>query len=166
MEKHIYDYFVDDIPWDELLDDDLHSHSSEKLIDFVLGKLQKLKNSIKTNLKDPENVTNLYDFVVAAEKWLKRTDMSKKSELYLEVSNLVLLFQIVNKLSGFTNRLKNGKKSKGKIDCFGFRREAKSKYDEDLIDDFLDEVLASGEVNLGTRYSYDEWEELFLSHVE
>ena len=40
------------------------------------------------------------------------------------------------------------------------------EYDEDLIDDFLDEVLASGEVNLGTRYSYDEWEELFLSHVE
>lgn len=165
MEKHIYDYFVDDIPWDKLLDDDLHSRSSEKLIDFVLGKLQKLKKSIQKHLNDPETTAEFYDFVIAAEKWLERTDMSKKSELYLEVSNLVLLARITNKLAGFTAKIKHGRASKGKIDCFGFRREAKSKYDEDLIDDFLDEVLASGEVNLGTRYSYDEWEELFLSRT-
>ena len=164
MEKHIYDYFVDDMPWDKLLDDDLHSHSSEKLKDFVLGKLQKLKNSIqKTKLKDPKNAAEFYDFAIAAEKWLERTDMSKKSELYLEISNLVLLARITNKLSGLTSRFKGGK---DKIDCFGFRRKAKSEYDEDLIDDFLKEVLASGDVNLGTRYSYDEWEELFLSHVD
>lgn len=167
MEKHIYDYFVDDISWDKLLNDDLHSHSSEKLIDFVLGKLQKLKNYIrKTNLKVPEYAAEFYDFAIAAEKWLERTDMPKKSELYLEVSNLVLLARITNKLSGLASRFKNGKSAKNMIDCFGFRRKAKSEYDEDLIDDFLNEVLASGEVNLGTRYSYDEWEELFLSHVE
>lgn len=155
------------MPWDKLLDDDLHSHSSEKLIDFVLGKLQKLKNSIqKTRLKDPKNAAEFYDFAIAAEKWLERTDMPKKSELYLEISNLVLLARITNKLSGLTNRFKNGKSAKNMIDCFGFRRKAKSEYDEDLIDDFLNEVLASGEVNLGIRYSYDEWEELFLSHVE
>lgn len=157
-----WDILLDEMPWGELLDDDLHSHSSEKLINFVLSKLLKLKKFIqKTNLKDPECAAEFYDFAIAAEKWLERTDMPKKSELYLEISNLVLLARITNKLSGFTNRIKNGRKSKGMIDCFGFRREAKSKYDEDLIDDFLDGVLASGEVNLGTRYSYEEWEEMF-----
>ena len=159
-----WNILLDDMPWDKLLDDDLHSHSSEKLINFVLSKLVKLKKSIqKTNLKDPKTAAEFYDFAVAAEKWLERTDMSKKSELYLEVSNLVLLARITNKLSGLASRFKGGK---GKIDCFGFRRKAKSEYDEDLIDDFLDEVLASGDVNLSTRYSYDEWEELLLSHVE
>ena len=149
--------------WAELLEDDLNSHSSERITNFILRKVEKLSNSIKkTNLKDPKNAAEFYDFVVAAEEWLTKTDRSKKSELYLEISNLVLLARITNKLSGITSRFKGGK---GKIDCFGFRREAKSEYDEDLIDDFLDEVLASGEVNLGTRYSYDEWEELFLSHV-
>ena len=159
-----WNILLDNMPWDKLLDDDLHSHSSEKLINFVLSKLVKLKKSIqKTNLKDPEIAAEFYDFAVAAEKWLERTDMPKKSELYLEVSNLVLLARITNKLSGLASRFKGGK---GKIDCFGFRRKAKSEYDEDLIDDFLDEVLSSGDVNLSTRYSYDEWEELFLSHVE
>ena len=153
-----------DMSWAELLEDDLNSHSSERITNFILRKVEKLSNSIKkTNLKDPKNAAEFYDFVVAAEEWLTKTDRSKKSELYLEISNLVLLARITNKLSGITSRFKGGK---GKIDCFGFRREAKSEYDEDLIDDFLDEVLASGEVNLGTRYSYDEWEELFLSHVE
>ena len=152
-----------DMSWAELLEDDLNSHSSERITNFILRKVEKLSNSIKkTNLKDPKNAAEFYDFVVAAEEWLTKTDRSKKSELYLEISNLVLLARITNKLSGITSRFKGGK---GKIDCFGFRREAKSEYDEDLIDDFLDEVLASGEVNLGTRYSYDEWEELFLSHV-
>ena len=153
-----------DMSWAELLEDDLNSHSSERITGFILRKVEKLSNSIKkTNLKDPKNAAEFYDFVVAAEEWLTKTDRSKKSELYLEISNLVLLARITNKLSGLTSRFKGGK---GKIDCFGFRRKAKSEYDEDLIDDFLDEVLASGEVNLGTRYSYDEWEELFLSHVE
>ena len=153
-----------DMSWAELLEDDLNSHSSERITNFILRKVEKLSDSIKkTNLKDPKNAAEFYDFVVAAEEWLTKTDRSKKSELYLEISNLVLLARITNKLSGITSRFKGGK---GKIDCFGFRREAKSEYDEDLIDDFLDEVLASGEVNLGTRYSYDEWEELFLSHVE
>ena len=153
-----------DMSWAELFEDDLNSHSSERITGFILHKVEKLSNSIKkTNLKDPKNAAEFYDFVVAAEEWLTKTDRSKKSELYLEVSNLVLLARITNKLSGFTSRFKGGK---GKIDCFGFRRKAKSEYDEDLIDDFLDEVLASGEVNLGTRYSYDEWEDLFLSHVE
>ena len=153
-----------DMSWAELLEDDLNSHSSERITNFILRKVEKLSNSIKkTNLKDPKNAAEFYDFVVAAEEWLTKTDRSKKSELYIEISNLVLLARITNKLSGITSRFKGGK---GKIDCFGFRREAKSEYDEDLIDDFLDEVLASGEVNLGTRYSYDEWEELFLSHVE
>ena len=149
--------------WAELLEDDLNGHSSG-ITGFILRKVEKLSNSIKkTNLKDPKNAAEFYDFVVAAEEWLTKTDRSKKSELYLEISNLVLLARITNKLSGLTSRFKGGK---GKIDCFGFRLKAKSEYDEDLIDDFLDEVLASGEVNLGTRYSYDEWEELFLSHVE
>ena len=153
-----------DMSWAELLEDDLNSHSSERITGFILRKVEKLSNSIKkTNLKDPKNAAEFYDFVVAAEEWLTKTDRSKKSELYLEISNLVLLARITNKLSGLTSRFKGGK---GKIDCFGFRRKAKSEYDEDLIDDFLDEVLASGEVNLGTRYSYDEWEELFLSQVE
>ena len=153
-----------DMSWAELLEDDLNSHSSERITNFILRKVEKLSNSIKkTHLKDPKNAAEFYDFVIAAEEWLTKTDRSKKSELYLEISNLVLLARITNKLSGLTSRFKGGK---GKIDCFGFRREAKSEYDEDLIDDFLDEVLASGEVNLGTRYSYDEWEELFLSHVE
>ena len=153
-----------DMSWAELLEDDLNSHSSERITNFILRKVEKLSDSIKkTNLKDPKNAAEFYDFVVAAEEWLAKTDRSKKSELYLEISNLVLLARITNKLSGITSRFKGGK---GKIDCFGFRRKAKSEYDEDLIDDFLDEVLASGEVNLGTRYSYDEWEELFLSHVE
>ena len=153
-----------EMSWAELLEDDLNSHSSERITNFILRKVEKLSNSIKkTNLKDPKNAAEFYDFVVAAEEWLTKTDRSKKSELYLEISNLVLLARITNKLSGLTSRFKGGK---GKIDCFGFRRKAKSEYDEDLIDDFLDEVLASGEVNLGTRYSYDEWEELFLSHVE
>ena len=153
-----------DMSWAELLEDDLNSHSSERITGFILRKVEKLSNSIKkTNLKDPKNAAEFYDFVIAAEEWLTKTDRSKKSELYLEISNLVLLARITNKLSGITSRFKGGK---GKIDCFGFRRKAKSEYDEDLIDDFLNEVLASGEVNLGTRYSYDEWEELFLSHVE
>ena len=153
-----------DASWAELLEDDLNSHSFERITDFILYKVEKLNKSIqKTKLKDPKNAAEFYDFVVAAEKWLTKTDRSKKSELYLEISNLVLLARITNKLSGLTNRFKNGK---GKIDCFGFRRKAKSEYDEDLIDDFLNEVLASGEVNFGTGYSYDEWEELFLSHVE
>ena len=153
-----------DMSWAELLEDDLNSHSSERITGFILRKVEKLSNSIqKTRLRDPKNAAEFYDFVVAAEEWLTKTDRSKKSELYLKISNLVLLARITNKLSGLTSRFKDGK---GKIDCFGFRRKAKSEYDEDLIDDFLDEVLASGEVNLGTRYSYDEWEELFLSHVE
>ena len=153
-----------EMSWSELLEDDLNSHSSERITGFILHKVEKLKNSIqKTRLQDPKNAAEFYDFVIAAEEWLTKTDRSKKSELYLEISNLVLLARITNKLSGLTSRFKGGK---GKIDCFGFRRKAKSEYDEDLIDDFLDEVLASGEVKLGTRYSYDEWEELFLSHVE
>ena len=153
-----------DMSWSELLEDDLNSHSSERITGFILRKVEKLSNSIQKNgLKDPKNSAEFYDFVVAAENWLTKTDRSKKSELYLEISNLVLLARITNKLSGLTSRFKGGK---GKIDCFGFRRKAKSEYDEDLIDDFLDGVLASGEVNLGTRYSYDEWEELFLSHVD
>ena len=162
MIENIYD-----ASWAELLEDDLNSHSSERITDFILYKVEKLNKSIqKTKLKDPKNAAEFYDFVIAAEEWLTKTDRSKKSELYLEVSNLVLLARITNKLSGFTNRLKNGKSGKDNIDCFGFRRKAKSEYDEDLIDDFLNEVLASGDVNLGTRYSYDKWEELFLSHVE
>ena len=153
-----------EMSWSELLEDDLNSHSSERITGFILRKVEKLNNSIqKTKLKDPKNAAEFYDFVVAAEKWLTKTDRSKKSELYLEISNLVLLARITNKLSGLTSRFKGGK---GKINCFGFRREAKSEYDEDLIDDFLEEVLASGEVKLSTIYSYDEWEELFLSHVE
>ena len=157
--KNIYE-----ASWAELLEDDLNGHSIERITDFILYRVEKLNKSIqKTKLKDPKNAAEFYDFVVAAEEWLTKTDRSKKSELYLEISNLVLLARITNKLSGLTNRFKGGK---GKIDCFGFRRKAKSEYDEDLIDDFLNEVLASGEVNLGTRYSYDEWEELFLSHVE
>lgn len=159
MMENIYD-----ASWQELLDDDLNNHSSERITGFIIHKIEKLKKSIKeTDLKDPKNAAEFYDFVIAAEKWLTKTDRSKKDELYLEVSNLVLLTRITNKLSGLTSRFKGGK---GKIDCFGFRRQAKSEYDEDLIDDFLDEVLASGEVNLGTRYSYDEWEDLFLSHIE
>lgn len=153
-----------DMSWAELLEDDLNSHSSERITGFILRKVEKLNNSIqKTRLKDPKNAAEFYDFVVAAEEWLTKTDRSKKSELYLEISNLVLLARITNKLSGLTSRFKGGK---GKIDCFGFRRKAKSEYDEDLIDDFLEEVLASGEVKISTIYSYDEWEELFLSHVE
>ena len=153
-----------EMSWSELLEDDLNSHSSERITGFILHKVEKLNNSIqKTKLKDPKNAAEFYDFVIAAEEWLAKTDRSKKSELYLEISNLVLLARITNKLSGLTSRFKGGK---GKINCFGFRREAKSEYDEDLIDDFLDGVLASGEVKLSTRYSYDEWEELFLSHVE
>ena len=156
-----------EMSWAELLEDDLNSHSSERITGFILRKVEKLGKSIQeTRLKDPKNAAEFYNFVLAAENWLEKTDRSKKSELYLEISNLVLLARITNKLSGFTNRLKNGKSAKDKIDCFGFRRKAKSEYDEDLIDDFLNEVLASGEVNLGTRYSYDEWEELFLLHVE
>ena len=153
-----------EMSWAELLEDDLNSHSSERITGFILHKVEKLNKSIQKNgWRDTKNAAEFYDFVVAAENWLTKTDRSKKEELYLEISNLVLLARITNKLSGLTSRFKGGK---GKIDCFGFRRKAKSEYDEDLIDDFLDEVLASGEVNLGTRYSYDEWEELFLSHVE
>ena len=153
-----------EMSWAELLEDDLNSHSSERITGFILRKVEKLKNSIqKTHLQDPKNAAEFYDFVISAEEWLTKTDRSKKEELYLEISNLVLLARITNKLSGLTSRFKGGK---GKIDCFGFRRKAKSEYDEDLIDDFLEEVLASGEVKIGTRYSYDEWEDLFLSHVE
>ena len=153
-----------EMSWSELLEDDLNSHSSERITGFILHKVEKLGNSIqKTKLKDPKNAAEFYDFVIAAEEWLAKTDRSKKSELYLEISNLVLLARITNKLSGLTSRFKGGK---GKINCFGFRREAKSEYDEDLIDDFLEEVLASGEVKLSTIYSYDKWEELFLSHAE
>ena len=157
-----WNILLDNMPWGKLLDDDLHSHSSEILINFVLSKLEKLKKFIqKTNLKDPKCAAEFYDFAIAAEKWLKRTDMPKKSELYLEISNLVLLARITNKLCGFANRIKNGRKSKGMIDCFGFRREAKSKYDEDLIDDFLEEYLASNKVSFSDTYSYEEWEEMF-----
>ena len=153
-----------DMSWSELLEDDLNSHSSERITGFILRKVEKLNKSIQeTKLKDPKNAAEFYDFVVAAEEWLTKTDRSKKSELYLEISNLILLARITNKIAGLTSHFKGGK---GKINCFGFRREAKSEYDEDLIDDFLEEVLASGEVKLVTRYSYDEWEELFLSHVE
>lgn len=148
----------------ELLEDDLNSHSSERITDFILYRIEKLKKSIQqASLKDPKNAAYFYNFIVAAEKWLTKTDRSKKDELYLEVSNLILLARITNKLSGLTSRFKGGK---GNIDCFGFRRKAKSEYNEDLIDDFLEEVLASGEVKIGTRYSYDEWEDLFLSHVD
>ena len=112
-----------DMSWAELLEDDLNSHSSERITGFILRKVEKLSDSIKkTHLKDPKNAAEFYDFVIAAEEWLTKTDRSKKSELYLEISNLVLLARITNKLSGITSRFKGGK---GKIDCFGFRRKAK-----------------------------------------
>lgn len=154
MTKNIYD-----MSWVELLEDDLNSHSSERITDFIRYRLEKLNKSIqKTHLKDPKNAAEFYNFVIAAENWLTKTDRSKKSELYLEISNLVLLARITNKAAHITNLFKKGK---GKIDCFGFRRKAKSDYDEDLINDFLEEYLASSKVSFGDTYSYEEWEEMF-----
>lgn len=154
MTKNIYD-----MSFAELLEDDLNSHSIERITDFILYKIEKLNKSIQEkHLKDPKNAANFYNFVVAAEKWLTKTDRSKKDELYLEVSNLVMLARITNKAARITSMFKKGK---GKIDCFAFRRKAKSDYDENLIDDFLEESLASNKVHLYDTYSYEEWEEMF-----
>jgi hypothetical protein len=50
---------------------------------------------------------------------------------------------------------------KKKLDCFSWKRLAKSDYDEDLINDFLEEYLASNKVSFSDTYSYEEWEEMF-----
>lgn len=47
------------------------------------------------------------------------------------------------------------------MDMFSWRRLAKFHHDEDIIDDFMDYVLSSGEVYIKDELTYDEWEKMF-----
>lgn len=47
------------------------------------------------------------------------------------------------------------------MDVFQWRRLSKLYYDKDIIDDFIDYILSSGEVYIKDKLTYNEWEEIF-----
>lgn len=150
--KSMYDKTLE-----ELLQDDLNSRVDKRAVDLIIFRIEKLQNKIKkSHLRDPKDAAEFYNYYSAMEDWLDKTDRSKRDELYVTVSLFVKTTKAVLSVKRFQNMFK-----KKKLDCFSWKRLAKSDYDEDLINDFLEEYLASSKVSFGDTYSYEEWEEMF-----